>query len=133
MKTTKNKIIIAHEDYETLNAYVKGFSPVMAFDKRNAAQLKEELNKATLVKKDEMPEDVVRLNSRVIVKEATKNKLMELVLVVPEKADIKEKRISVFAPIGTALIGFRQGEQVTWKVPSGFKTFTIMKVHNNNE
>ena len=128
----KNKIIIAQEDYETLNAYVKGVSAVMAFDKKNAALLKEELNNAIVVKKNDMPGDVVRLNSRVIVKEGTKNNLMELVLVVPEKADIKQKRISVFAPIGTALIGFRQGEQVTWKVPSGFKTFTIMKVHNNN-
>lgn len=133
MNTIKNKIIIAREDYETLNAYVKGLSSVMAFDKKNAAQLKEELKKAILVKKDEIPGDVVRLNSRVVVKDGTKNKLIELVLVVPEKADIKEKRISVFAPMGIALLGFRQGETITWKVPSGLKTFTIMKVHNIEE
>ena len=133
MKATNSKIIIAHEDYETLNAYVKGLRSVTAFDKKNAASLQEELRKATLVKREELPADVVRLNSRVIVKEGTKNKLIELVLVVPEKADIKEKRISVFAPIGTALIGFRQGEKVKWNVPAGSKTFTIMKVYNQKE
>lgn len=133
MKATKSKIIIAHEDYETLNAYVNGLSSVRDFDRKNAALLQEELKKATLVKKDELPEDVVRLNSRVIVKEGSKDKLIELVLVVPEKADIKQRMISVFAPVGTALIGFRQGEKVKWDVPAGTKTFTIMKVYNHKE
>jgi regulator of nucleoside diphosphate kinase len=53
-----------------------------------------------------------------------------LVVVIPEQANIKEKKISVMAPIGTALLGFRQGEQVAWDVPSGRKTFTIMQVIN---
>lgn len=133
MKATKSKIIITHDDYNTLNAYVKGLRSVRDFDRKNAASLQEELRKATLVKREELPDDVVRLNSRVIVKEGTKDKLIELVLVVPEKADIKQRRISVFAPIGTALIGFRQGEEVKWDVPSGSKTFTIMKVYNQKE
>ncbi|TDH18402.1 transcription elongation factor GreAB [Segetibacter sp. 3557_3] len=130
MKQTKGAITIAHDDYETLSAYVKGLKFVKAFDKSNAALLNEELKKATLVKKEDLPNDVVRLNSRVIIKEGTKSKLIELVLVVPEKADIKEKKVSVFAPIGTALLGFRQGEKVKWDVPAGSKTFTIMKVEN---
>ena len=133
MKTIKSKLIITQEDYATLNGYVKGLSSVLAFDKKNAALLKKELDKATLVKRDEIPDDVVRLNSKVVVKEEVKDRSIELILVLPEKADIKEKRISVFAPIGTALIGFRQGEKVTWKVPSGLKTFTIMKVDNRAE
>lgn len=123
----KNNLIITHEDYETLNGYVHGFREI---DRKNAALLQQELKKATLVKRDELPVDVVRLNSRVVVKEGNKNKLIELVLVVPEKADIKQRMISVFAPVGTALIGFRQGEKVRWDVPAGQKTFTIMKVYN---
>ena len=127
--STTSKLFITHEDYATLNSYVKGSQQVKAFDKRNAAMLQEELSKATLVKTQDLPQDVVRLNSRVIVKEATKDKLIEVVLVVPEKADIKQKKISVLAPIGTALIGFRQGEKVKWDVPAGSKTFTILKVY----
>lgn len=133
MKSIKSKLIIAHEDYDTLNAYVKGLRHVGDSDRRNAALLKEELMKATLVNKEELPEDVVRLNSRVIVKEATKDRMIELVLVVPEKADIKQRKVSVFAPIGTALLGFRQGEKVKWEVPAGSKTFTIMKVINHQD
>ena len=133
MQATKSKLIITREDYRTLNSYVKGLRPVKDFDRKNAASLQEELSKATLVDSEELPDDVVRLNSRVVVKEETKDKLIELVLVVPEKADIKERRVSVFAPIGTALIGFREGEMVNWTVPAGSKTFTIMKVHNQKE
>jgi regulator of nucleoside diphosphate kinase len=51
-------------------------------------------------------------------------------LVAPDKADIKEKRISVMSPIGTALIGFRKGQKVKWQVPAGKKTFTILEVIN---
>ncbi len=133
MKTTRNQLIIAHEDYETLSDYVRGFKTVKAFDRNNATSLQLELNKATLVKKDELPPDVVRLNSRVIIKEGSKDKLIELVLVVPENANIKERKVSVFAPIGIALIGFRQGTKVKWDVPSGNKTFTIMEVYNQQE
>ena len=133
MKPQKGQITIAHEDYATINAYMKGASSIRAFDKRNATLLQQELQKATLVSGDELPIDVVRLNSRVVIKEGNKDNLIELVLVVPEKADIKNKRVSVFAPVGTALIGFRQGEKVKWEVPSGRKTFTIMKVHNQEK
>ncbi|ULQ50912.1 GreA/GreB family elongation factor [Flavihumibacter fluvii] len=130
MKTAKKQLIIAHEDYETLHAYIKGLKSFKAFDRKNADILQDELKKATIVKRTEIPADVVRLNSRVIIEEVSNNTIIELMLVLPEKADIKEKRVSVFAPLGTALIGFKQGEKFRWQVPSGNKTFTIIKVHN---
>jgi regulator of nucleoside diphosphate kinase len=133
MRCTTGKIIITNEDYETLTPYMKGFMPVNGFDKNNTALLREELMKATLVKKDELPPGVVRLNSRVIIKDESKNKLIELTLVVPEKADIKARRISVFAPLGTALIGYSEGENVKWEVPAGKKSFIIMKVYNQSD
>jgi regulator of nucleoside diphosphate kinase len=55
---------------------------------------------------------------------------MELMIVLPDKANIKERKISIMSPVGTALIGFRQGENVKWQVPSGRKTFTILEVNN---
>jgi regulator of nucleoside diphosphate kinase len=73
---------------------------------------------------------VVRLNSTVVIREEKENKVMELTVVTPEKANIKQKLISVMSPIGTALIGFRKGQQIKWKVPAGKKTFTIMEVQN---
>jgi regulator of nucleoside diphosphate kinase len=128
MKKLENQLVIAHEDYEILSNYIR---PVVAFDRRNAALLLKEIEKATIVKKDELPQDVVRLNSKVVVKEENKNKVMELILVVPEKADLHQNMISVFAPIGVALIGFKQGEQVNCSTPTGNTLFTILEVCNN--
>ena len=88
------------------------------------------MKKAKLVKKDKFPADVVRLNSTVKIKSEDKDEIMELMLVIPDEANIKERKISIMAPIGTALIGFRQGQKVKWKVPAGKKTFTILEVIN---
>jgi regulator of nucleoside diphosphate kinase len=52
--------------------------------------------------------------------------------VLPQQADIKKKKISVLAPIGTALIGFRKGRKVSWNVPAGKKDFKIMEVTNSD-
>ena len=129
MNKVNNQIFIAHEDYEILNNYVR---PAVSFDRGNAALLLKEMRNATIIKKNELPQDVIRLNSKVIVKEESRNKLIELVLVVPEKADIHQKRVSVFAPIGVALIGFKQGEKVNCSTPSGNKSFTILQVCNKH-
>jgi regulator of nucleoside diphosphate kinase len=111
-------------------SYLNGWHRKSAFDRRNAEELHNELKKAKLVSKDAFPLDVVRLNSAVKIKTEGKDELLKLTLVTPDKADIKENKISVMAPIGAALIGFRQGQKVKWQDTGGKKTFTIMEVVN---
>ena len=118
------------DDYNLLKTYLNNRSGKTTFDKQNAEDLLAELKKAKLVSKDEFPANVVRLNSTVRIKPEDKDYVMELMIVTPDKADIKERKISIMSPIGTALIGFRQGENVRWQVPSGKKTFTILEVNN---
>jgi regulator of nucleoside diphosphate kinase len=131
MKKKNNRLVLLIDDYKLLISYLNGGRGKTAFDRRNAEDLQTELKKANLVNKDDFPEDVVRLNSRVRIKAEDKDEPMELMLVTPDKADIKERKISIMAPIGTALIGFRQGQKVNWQVPAGKKTFTIMEVIND--
>ena len=131
MKKTNNRLVLLVDDYKLLITYLNGGHGKTAFDRRNADDLRIELKKAKLVNKDDFPDDIVRLNSKVRIKAEENDKVMELMLVTPDKADIKQKMISVMAPIGTALIGFRQGEKVKWQVPAGKKTFTIMEVIND--
>lgn len=130
MKKLKDKLVLLADDYKLLLSYLNGGNRRTAFDRRNAEDLQGELKKAKLVTKDEFPPDVVRINSTVRIKTEGKDEIMELMLVTPDKANIKERRISVMAPIGTALIGFRKGQRVKWQVPSGKKTFTILDVIN---
>ncbi|MEI6948066.1 GreA/GreB family elongation factor [Paraflavisolibacter sp. H34] len=88
----------------------------------------EDYERAKLEARDHWPPEVVRLNSRVTIQDAKEGKVLELTVVLPEKADIKQRKVSVRSPAGTALIGCRTGDTVAWEVPSGRKAFTILEV-----
>lgn len=128
MQKKKEQLIIAQDDHETILGYIRLGIHHSTFTKAEAEGLEAELKKARLVEKAELPEDVVCLNSTVTVKEETSDKVLQLTLVTPENADIKQRRISILSPIAAALIGFRKGKKVEWKVPAGLKTFRILEV-----
>ena len=111
-------------------SYMKKGLPNISFSRQDVEKLEMELKKASVVDKGDLPDDIVRLNSTVTIKEEGENKIMELTVVVPERANIRQRLISIMSPIGTALIGFRKGQRVKWKVPAGKRTFTIMDVRN---
>lgn len=121
------QLIIPKEDYDLIVACLKGANK-NSFSRNDAEELETELKRAKLVSNEELPDDVVRLNSTVLVKDEKANKFLEVKLVTPDRADIKQRKISVLSPIGTALIGFRKGKKVKWNVPSGMRTFTILNV-----
>jgi regulator of nucleoside diphosphate kinase len=131
MRKTRNRLLLTKDDYNIIMSYIRRGLPTITFNRHDAEELEIELKKAKVVDKEELPPDVVRLNSIVTIKEEKENKVMELTVVTPEKANIKQRLISIMSPIGTALIGFRKGQQVKWKVPAGKKTFTIMDVQNS--
>lgn len=124
------QLFLRRDDYEIISSYLKGYSASKRFNKHDAEELRTELKRATIVPKNGFPANVVRLNSEVELRDEHEGKIQQLIIVTPEKADIRQRRISFMAPIGIALLGFREGEKVRWQVPSGEKTFMIMKVRN---
>ena len=104
MVKTKEQLVLRKADYDLLISYLRGGRNSAAFDRRNAEEMEEELKKAKLVPAELFPEDVVGLNSRVTIKDEDRNAVMQYELVIPERADIKAKRISIMAPLGTALL-----------------------------
>jgi regulator of nucleoside diphosphate kinase len=132
MKKTKRTLILTQDDYQIMTHILNGGWGKTSFDMKLAEDLRAELKKARVVDEKDVPGDVVRINSKVRIKADDRNEEMELMVVTPDRANLKEKRVSLLAPIGTALIGFRKGQQVKWKVPSGNKTFTILDVINED-
>lgn len=130
MKKRNSELILREDDYRLLMGYVRGGHDKSRFDPDNAARLLAEMQKARVVKISEFPADVVRINSKVKLRSDNSDKLLEIELVTPEKADIRSRKVSVLAPVGTALIGFRANERVNWWVPAGQRTFTIVEVRN---
>ena len=54
-------------------------------------------------------------------------------LVFPERADIASNRLSVIAPVGTAILGQRVGDELKWRVPAGWRRFKIVRVLSQPE
>ena len=130
MPQVKEHLILLKSDYEIIMLNLKSGAGKTTFNRQDAEEMELELKKAKVVEKEDMPDDVVRLNSFVAIRDEKDGKLMRLTVVTPEKADIKKRKISIMSPIGTALIGYRKGQKVSWNVPSGTKTFTILEVSN---
>jgi regulator of nucleoside diphosphate kinase len=132
LNPTTTPVILTKTDFEILNSYVKNLHGMQVNERENFSKLSGELKKAQLVEDDSMPADIVRLGSTVVIKDLVTRRDMTVTIVLPSKADIKQKKVSVLAPIGTAIIGFRKGQVVSWNVPSGKKDFKIVDVNNTN-
>ncbi|HVV06004.1 MAG TPA: GreA/GreB family elongation factor [Puia sp.] len=130
MSSIEPPIILREDDYQLLLSFLNDGRYASKEDARNALDLGLEIRKATLVTKDQFPRDVVRLNSKIRIMQSDRNALLDLTLVTPDKADIKERKISVLAPIGTALLGLKKGTTIIWEVPAGKKELTVVEVNN---
>ena len=123
--TTKRQIIISKVDHERLqNLFFSRFAVAFG-DKPYLQSLRGELNIAQILPPDEIPPDVVTMNSTVRLREFHGEELETYTLVYPKDADIAEGKLSVLAPIGTAILGYRVGDWVEWQVPSGLIQFRI--------
>jgi regulator of nucleoside diphosphate kinase len=92
-------------------------------------KLESELVRANVVPREQIPEDVVTMNSRVIFENETTGERREITLVYPGSADIDAGKISVLVPIGTALLGLRVGQSIDWELPGGEQQrYRIVKV-----
>lgn len=93
------------------------------------AALESELERAEIVELDDLPSDVVTMGSTIWFRDPETDEVEQYTLVMPSEADVLRDRISVLAPIGTALLGYRLGDVVEWRVPSGKRRMEIVKVN----
>ena len=91
-------------------------------------KLEGELNRGKIVKSKEIPKDVITMNSKVHLKDLATREEMIYWLVFPGDADPDQNKISILAPIGTALIGYRVGDVIEWKVPAGLRKLKVLEV-----
>ena len=90
--------------------------------------LEEELAKADVVQQQDIPPDVITMRSTVRLKDLDTGQEMIYGLVFPTEANYDDGKISVLAPIGTAMLGYRLGDVIEWKVPSGLRRLKVEKV-----
>lgn len=91
-------------------------------DVAGRAELEAELARATIVEPQKMPPNVVTMNSTVQFLMAETHEEFELTLVYPKDVDGSGKTVSILAPVGSALLGLSQGDEIEWAKPSGGMT-----------
>ena len=121
----RSPVVITQEDFDLIKSLLGGIA-----DDNDEMSLGYELNRAVIVTEEKMPADVIRLNSEVSILDTETQLTTTFTIVLPKQADIHLKKISVLTPMGAALIGFKKGEEVEWKVPAGLKRFKILEVKN---
>ncbi len=121
----KNPVVITEEDYQLLKPYISDDIP-----QESEMTLSGELKRAVIVSKDAFPKHTIRINSKVSVLDLDTNRVIEFTIVMPAHADMRDNKISILTPMAAAMIGFRKGEEVKWKVPAGLKRFRILDVTN---
>ena len=95
--------------------------------KASIKKLWDELKTAVIYNDADVPKDVVRLNAEVTI-QTPDNKQKQFKLVMPEKSNIAENKLSILAPMGLALFGYAEGDEVLWQFPSGMSNIKIVKV-----
>lgn len=92
---------------------------VDAYPGQRFEQLERELLRARIVAREDVPADIVTMNSRVVFEDEGTGEQREVTLVYPGSADIDAGRISVLTPVGSALLGLRIGQAIDWELPGG--------------
>lgn len=95
-------------------------------------KLLSELKSAKTKDLADMPEDVVRLNSYVTI-QMPNGMTKKIQVVRPEKANVATSKISILAPMGLALFGYAQDDEVLWQFPSGIQAVKLLKVEQASE
>jgi regulator of nucleoside diphosphate kinase len=91
-------------------------------------KLAEEIEKASVVLPDQIPSDVITLNSTARLVDRETKEEMVYSLVFPEDADTSEGKISILAPIGTAMLGYKAGDTFEWDTPGGKRIILVEEI-----
>lgn len=120
--------VFCKKDYQFLRELIlKSKNDINA---KEAGQLSQELDRAIISEESIHDNSIIRISSHVIIEDVKANTQMKIQIVLPSLADVKERKISILAPLSVAIIGFKENDQVDWELPSGIKTLKIIQVNN---
>ncbi|MFT2009925.1 nucleoside diphosphate kinase regulator [Pontibacter sp. 13R65] len=121
-----NSMYVTEKDFQRLHTLVQ--SQRMTNFPASLEALCKGLKQAKVVASEEIPEDVVTMNSFVKLQNLKTGSAMEIKLVYPKDADVNERKVSVLAPIGSAVLGCRTGDEISWTGPQGKVEYKVVEV-----
>ena len=122
------RIVMSRQDASRLRSLVASEKSRRGQDREHLADLEHELDRANVVEGEMLPGDRVAVNSTVRVRDLDSGTAHDYTLVWPSHANAAQRRISVLAPMGTALLGCRAGDRFEWQMPGGLVRLLIEEV-----
>ena len=123
----KRRIIMTEKDREKLQDLINEILLTEVDGVRHVRALDAEMSLAKVLPSGKVPPDVITMHTEVVLSvgdaedEAYK-------LVYPDEADLSSNRISVMSPIGTAILGYREGDVIDWEVPDGHVAIHVKRI-----
>jgi regulator of nucleoside diphosphate kinase len=124
----RRQIYITEFDLKRLREVILEQKRVKKEGREYIESLELELERGKVVSPKEVPPDVVTMNSKVRVEDLEYRDEMIFTLVFPDDADHAQSKVSVLAPLGTAVLGYRVGDIFRWKVPAGVREFRVKEI-----
>jgi regulator of nucleoside diphosphate kinase len=122
------KIIVEKKEFATVKGLLMQIEPKAdSIHAASVAKLANELKEAQTVDDTQIPEDVIRLNTTVTIS-TPMDKEKTFQIVSPGQSNISQNKLSILAPMGLALFGYAEGDEVQWQFPSGINKIKILKV-----
>jgi regulator of nucleoside diphosphate kinase len=122
------RIFITTTDAERLRNLIRDVKIPNDHERIYLKLLTEELLRAEVVEPQKIPRDVVTMNSLVKFRDMETREVYMYSIVYPANSDFEKGRISVLAPIGMALLGYRVGDVVEWPVPAGMRRLKVEEI-----
>ena len=126
-KGSKDHLVISSFDKQRLMRLLNS-GETAAEQREELEDLAREIERGTEVRPQEIPPDVVTMNSTVRVTDVDSGSTHTYTIVFPADADYEKGKISILAPLGTALLGFRVGDIVDWNMPRGIRRLRIDEI-----
>ncbi len=124
----RKNIYITDNDMKRLRELIMVARQFKKEEEKYLQELEAELNRGKIVKSQDIPPDVITMNSEVHLRDLSTKEEITYQLVFPDQADAGQGRVSILAPIGTALLGYSVGDIIEWKVPAGLAKLKVEKI-----
>jgi regulator of nucleoside diphosphate kinase len=128
---SQKQIYVTDSDSQRIRTLLRHNQLERREDIGDLGRLQYELDRAVVVRTTDVPEDVVTMNSRVKLRDLDSGDAVVFSLVYPSfphaagSDHLAEMTVSVLAPVGTAVLGYRVGDTIEWEVPAGTRRLKV--------
>ena len=128
-RSARKPIHITSHDKRLLEELLAGGEALRPDSRTDLKHLAEELKRAIIVEPDKVPHDVITMNSRAELMDLDTGETVIFTLVFPSRANIDVGNISVLAPIGSGMLGYRVNDEFEWQVPDGVRRMRVKQIY----